>query len=254
MHGIRRIARKTIALSAVVVLGATAGAASAVAAEQTLPGGVGVSSPTSGSGASASTSSGETQPLSGTSSAGAALPALVPALPSLTQAPTASALPTVPEMPPPAGDPIPAPEVPVKAPTPQPTSRVVSQAAGGGRLPRDHRLGRGAVSGRRARGGRVEPGTQRRGEHRPAQRRGPRRGNIRHAAGAHAAAIGNHAFQTFPLSRFDRLGTAPDYPAPSQLLGSFGDGSSIEFGWALQLLAVMLLIGLGGFVRTARLF
>jgi hypothetical protein len=259
MLGVRRIAGKTIALSAVVVLGGTAGAGSAIAAEQALPGGLGVSALTSSQGASspASASAGETRAVSGPSLT--STPALVsaPALQGPPQVPIVPALPTVPETSPVTSDPTPVPDAPVNVQSSQPPSSVVSQAAAGGRLPRDHRPGSRAVSGRRARGGtRVDPGTRRRGEHRdrPAEGRGPRRGNIRNAAGAQAIAPGNHSFQALALSRFDRLGTPPEYPAPSQLLGNFGDGSSTGFAWALQLLAVMLLIGLGGFVRTARLF
>ena len=253
MPRIKRIAGKTIALSAVVVLGGASGAGWAVAAEQTLPGSLGLSA-ASAAGAPVSTPSGQTLALSGPALAGAPAPVLTLAPPSIPQAPATPALPAVAEAPPPSSDPISAPQAPANAQSTQVASRVVSQAASG-RPPRDHRVGRRAASGRRAGGGaQAQTGSQRRGQHRPAQRRGPRRGDIRNASGAQAAAPRNDAFQPLALPRFDRLGTAPEYPAPSQLLGSFGDGSSADFTWALQLLAVMLLIGLGGFVRSARLF
>jgi hypothetical protein len=65
-------------------------------------------------------------------------------------------------------------------------------------------------------------------------------------------ALGDPAEQGFALSRFDRLGKLPEYAAPSPFLSSFGSDSGGEFVWALQLLAVMLLIGLGGFLRISR--
>jgi hypothetical protein len=79
-----------------------------------------------------------------------------------------------------------------------------------------------------------------------------RGGDADPAANPRSIALGDPAYQGLALSGFDRLGARPQYPSPSQLLGNFDNDSTAGLVWALQLLAVMLLIGLGGFVRAAR--
>jgi hypothetical protein len=63
-------------------------------------------------------------------------------------------------------------------------------------------------------------------------------------------AFANPGYQGLSQARFSRLGPVPDLGSPLPLSG-FGDDPKSGALWALQLLAVMLLLGLVGLVRGA---
>ena len=66
-------------------------------------------------------------------------------------------------------------------------------------------------------------------------------------------AFGNPAYQGMAQSSFTRLGQGPVFSSPGPLPASFGSGASKGSTWASQLLAIMLLVALIGFRRTAPL-
>jgi hypothetical protein len=66
-------------------------------------------------------------------------------------------------------------------------------------------------------------------------------------------AFGNPGYQGFEQSSFGRLGRVPAFGGPGPLPARFGPGSSSGSTWAFQLLAIMLLVALVGFRRTAPL-
>jgi hypothetical protein len=66
-------------------------------------------------------------------------------------------------------------------------------------------------------------------------------------------AFGNPGYQGFEQSSFGRLGQVPAFGSPAPLPARFGPGSSNTSTWAFQLLAIMLLVALVGFRRTAPL-
>jgi hypothetical protein len=66
-------------------------------------------------------------------------------------------------------------------------------------------------------------------------------------------AFGNPGYQGFEQSAFGRLGQVPAYGSPGPLPARFGPGTSGGSTWAFQLLAIMLLVALVGFRRTAPL-
>jgi hypothetical protein len=63
-------------------------------------------------------------------------------------------------------------------------------------------------------------------------------------------AFGNPGYQGYEQSSFGSLGQAPAFKSPGPLPASFGSGTGSTSGWAIQLLAVMLLAGLIGFRRV----
>jgi hypothetical protein len=66
-------------------------------------------------------------------------------------------------------------------------------------------------------------------------------------------ALGNPGYQGFAQSSFARLGRVPAFGAPGPLPARFGPNTSNGSTWAFQLLAIMLLVALVGFRRTAPL-
>jgi hypothetical protein len=64
--------------------------------------------------------------------------------------------------------------------------------------------------------------------------------------------FGNPVYQVQSGSPFGQLGTPVEQTPVSRLVRSFGDNSTTGAAWAPPLLAIMLLIGLGGFLRAAR--
>jgi hypothetical protein len=249
----RRIARMTIALSTVAASW-TAAAVPVLAAEP-IPTG------------SPETASGLEQPsltLATSTTAPVISDPSLPGIPGLPAAPapagpapalSAPALPatlvTPPEAPT-AGQARPqaAPRIPQTKSTAAAPTKAARSAAGGRRSTRnaaDRRAPRqtGAGSAQSSASAKSAPG--RHGRSRDDSRR---RGDT--APTPRPISLGDPAEQGFALSRFDRLGTSPDYPAPSPFLSAFGRDSGGELVWALQLLAVMLLIGVGGFLRISR--
>jgi hypothetical protein len=62
----------------------------------------------------------------------------------------------------------------------------------------------------------------------------------------------SNAFQFFHPSQFDHLGRViGSGPTPSRFLGGFASSRTGNANWAPPLLTVMLLIGIGGFLRVA---
>jgi hypothetical protein len=66
-------------------------------------------------------------------------------------------------------------------------------------------------------------------------------------------AFGNPGYQGLEQSSFGRLGRVPAFGAPGPLPARFGPETSSGSTWAFQLLAIMLLVALVGFRRTAPL-
>jgi hypothetical protein len=71
-------------------------------------------------------------------------------------------------------------------------------------------------------------------------------------------AFGNPAYQGFSQAAvgetdFSRLGASVDFPSSSNGVRRFADRSDNGILWAFQLLAVMLLVAIGGFTRAAPL-
>jgi hypothetical protein len=64
-------------------------------------------------------------------------------------------------------------------------------------------------------------------------------------------AFGNPGYQGFEQSSFGRLGRVPAFGGPGPLPARFGPNTSSGSTWAFQLLAIMLLVALVGFRRTA---
>jgi hypothetical protein len=86
-----------------------------------------------------------------------------------------------------------------------------------------------------------------------------RRGIDRQRAGRHGSARtsarrGSLARRLLPVYRspFGSLGRLADYSTNPQSAPVFNDRSTGNTAWAVQLLAIMLLIGLGGIMRVAR--
>ena len=70
------------------------------------------------------------------------------------------------------------------------------------------------------------------------------------AASPALIAFGNPAYQGARVSAFSRRGPIVDVGSPAPLPASFGESATSGSTWAAQLLAVMLLVALGGFVRV----
>lgn len=66
-------------------------------------------------------------------------------------------------------------------------------------------------------------------------------------------AFGNPGYQGFEQSSFGRLGPVPAFGGLDPLPARFGPNTSSGSTWAFQLLAIMLLVALVGFRRTAPL-
>jgi sigma-70-like protein len=78
------------------------------------------------------------------------------------------------------------------------------------------------------------------------------------AAAPALIAFGNPAYQASSQvdpgkTDFSQLGESVEFPSPSRSVGEFTDRSGNGIVWALQLLAIMLLVALGGFTRAAPL-
>jgi type IV secretory pathway VirB10-like protein len=258
MLRVSRIARMTIALSTLVVLGGTAVAASAIAAELALPGSFGTSTLTSSPDRS---SSGPALSATATTPSAPSLPSTpsLPPAPTLQDPPQAPLTPTLPNTPQTPALPAVRQDQPVVAQgSPQTESRAPAPTGAARSAPHGRRPGDRAAAGRRAprqtgaraKGSQAAAGGGHRAQ--PGRNRDSSRDNDTRTAAGRPIALGDPAHQGLALSRFDRLGASPEYPSPSRLLSSFGDDSTAGFVWALQLLAVMLLIALGGFLRIAR--
>lgn len=252
MPSVSRIARTSVALSAALVLGGFA--VSASAAELSLPG-------SSGTSALASTldpsSSGTAAPIAASNSVPLSAPSpsapTVPSLPGLQDAPQTLLAPTL-STPPAPTLPSARQDQPAGAQTtPKAQSQASAPTAAARFASRDSRaVARRAPSPDAPRSSGAQTGQQggqraRRGPARDSRRTGDRR-----TTSARTNGLADPAASGIALSPFDRLGTSPEYPSPSPSLTSFGEESTGGLVWALQLLAVMLLIGLGGFVRIAR--
>ena len=171
--------------------------------------------------------------------------AAIPGVPSLPALPTITTLPSAPAPPaPPTAQPAPA---PVQQSSPSPAARESSTSSAPPRfsvlIPRESgRLQGGSSTGRSS----IAPT----GRHlrTPAHRqaRGPGR--------SHRPRATHKALPPLSPSRFGHLGeVAQPGPFSSPFLTGFGDdGGTSGMGWALPLLAVMLPIGLCGFLRNVR--
>jgi hypothetical protein len=178
--------------------------------------------------------------LPGVESAQAAVPGVpsLPALPSITALPTAPAPPTAP-----LAQPAPAPAQQSSSP---PAARGSSSSSA---TPKLHRLipresGR-LLGGSDPRAGSTPSAARisRVASHRKARR--PR--------ASHSSPAGRHALPSVLPSRFGHLGDVAEPTLASPFLSGVGnDGPASGMGWAAPLLAIMLPIGLCGFLQTAR--
>jgi hypothetical protein len=63
-------------------------------------------------------------------------------------------------------------------------------------------------------------------------------------------AFGNPAYQGYAQTSFSRLGTGLEVGSAGSLPAAFGNGSTNGSTWAIQLLAIMMLVALVGFRRV----
>jgi hypothetical protein len=176
----------------------------------------------------------------GTPSTALAQPVAVPSVPSL---PALDILPPVqaPTVPPPA-----APAQPSQPPP-------ASPAAGAPRAPQAARVPiREQVTGRYAAAGLTpaRPASAAASGTGPSRPTSARKGERTRARATRAR---REPAATLEKSPFGRLGELPEGPSPVPLLTEFADGSPASgMSWAVPLLAIMLPIGLCGFLQARR--
>jgi hypothetical protein len=178
--------------------------------------------------------------LPGVESAQAAVPGIssLPALPSITALPAVPAPPTPPTTQPPA------------APAPQSSPASVARESSNSSALANHPVLIPRESGRLQGGSSPRAAFTRFAGH---HARGASHRKARRSRGSRSSRSERRARPLLSPSRFGHLGDVAG-PAPaSPFLSGLGDDSPASgMGWAAPLLAIMLPIGLGGFLQTAR--
>jgi hypothetical protein len=164
----------------------------------------------------------------------------VPVLPSALQLPATPAAPPLVATPLPPSTPATAPSAAPAATSPAPSQAVSVRSSRVGHEPSAHTTASRPSAG---------------ANHLAASGRTPRaRGpHGRRTRVSHAARAKRNQFPPIERSKFDRLGKLVDAGSPSQAFNDFVErNSTTGMGWAVPLLAIMLPIGLCGFLGAAR--